>query len=99
MGTLLKYICNNCNYSAEVSGGQDIGMLVKTNTVLCTKCEEVVDVQVDFMGEIKIKEFDLNKCPNCNSAKYIIKWDNMKRPCPKCNGKINDSKEIIIMWD
>lgn len=100
MGTLKTYQCNKCNYSAHISGGPDEGMLIKTNSMLCEQCNEVVDVVTEYWTEIKPLNSDIGICPKCDSSEHLKKWNNKKRPCPKCDGVLEeDLEEWITMWD
>lgn len=99
MGTKNTYKCNKCDYSAHISCGVDQGMKVKTVSLLCEKCEEVVDVVTEYWTDYKPDVSTVGKCPKCNSSKHLKQWDNKKRPCPKCNGKLENSNEFITMWD
>ena len=95
MGKRLKFKCTNCDYSTQVSGKPDVGMMVETNTVLCEKCNEVVDIVTKSL----LGKADLGTCPICKSNENIKPWDNIKRPCPKCGGILKDSHECIMLWD
>jgi len=99
MGTLESYSCNKCDYSADISGGPDMGMLVKTDTFICLNCNEVVDVVTEYCIDETPDESSIGKCPECNSSKYLKKWDNKKRPCPKCDGKLKKSFIRMTEWD
>ncbi len=98
MGTKSKYRCNKCDYSTKISGEPDMGFLIKTDTVLCENCKEIVDIITEYCIDEEDKS-DIGKCPKCDSDKFIKKWDNEKRPCPKCSGKLEDSRELLEMWD
>ncbi|GAB4282963.1 MAG: hypothetical protein Kow0068_07740 [Marinilabiliales bacterium] len=99
MGTRRTYQCKKCNYSAHVSGGQDMGLVEKTNTVICYNCNELVDIVTEYYTKVILTD-NINKCPKCGSTEYLKEWDNKKRLCPKCNGAmiISPNTEITI-WD
>ena len=100
MGAKCLYHCNKCNYSAHISGGHDVGMSVKTNTFLCRRCEEVVDIVIEYLDSETVHKSGVNNCPKCNSDKNIEEWNNKKRPCPKCNGTmIIPTDTIRTLWD
>lgn len=100
MGKKVTYQCNKCDYSAHISGGRDVGMIVKTNTYVCDKCKEIVDVITEFWTDVATDESAIGKCPKCNFSKYLKEWDNKKCPCPKCDGIMKVSSETeITMWD
>lgn len=98
MGTLLTYQCNKCGYSTLISGKHDAGMRIITNTFLCKKCENVVDVIVGYREGLKPDKSAIGKCPKCRSGQNLKRWNNNKRPCPKCNGtmKIKPDGEMIM---
>lgn len=100
MGTLRTYKCNKCSYSNEISGGSDVGFIIKTNAMLCDLCKEVVDVVTRYWTNEQPDESDIGKCPKCNLRTHIREWDNKKRPCPKCDGKLDvDENGSIVMGD
>ena len=99
MGTKRTYICNKCDYSVLTSGGADAGMRVKIDTFICTHCKEVVDVIIDYTTKFKSEIPLFDKCPKCGSKDQLVLWDNRIRPCPKCDGVMEDSKEGYILWD
>lgn len=100
MGTLRTYKCNKCSYSNNISGSSDVGFIVKTNTMLCDHCNEVVDVVTEYWTDEQPDESDIGKCPKWDSSSHIGEWDNKKRPCPKCNGKLDiDEYGSTVMWD
>jgi len=100
MGTKFTYQCNKCDYSAHISGGRDVGMIVKTNTYICNKCKDIVDVITEYWTDVTINESRIGKCPKCNSSEYLEEWDNKKSPCPKCDGTMNVSPNTVITdWD
>ena len=100
MGTFRTYKCNKCDYSAHISGGADAGMTIKTNSMLCQHCKEVVDVVTEYWTKIKPFNSDIGKCPLCDSEEYLKEWNNKNRPCPMCDGRLEeDLEEDLTMWD
>ena len=111
MGTWYTFKCNKCGYQVTSSGGKDYGMLAVVDTYVCKSCEEIVDVCIGEYGETYKKEeaqikkrtsFNLNfyQCPECGSDKNLAKWNKTKRPCPKCDGKMEKhAQNEIILWD
>lgn len=43
MGNRFKWKCNECNYTAEVSGKRDYGFRGSTETYLCKNCQTITD--------------------------------------------------------
>jgi hypothetical protein len=112
MGTKTSFKCNQCGYTTIISGGHDCGMLAVTDTYMCKTCKNIVDVCVGEYGkrflkdEIKTMNADLDsylqfyKCPVCESEEELVLWNNKKRPCPRCDGKLeDDATGMIINWD
>ena len=111
MGTRFSYKCNNCDYKVMISAGHDFGMVAVTNTYICKSCKEIVDVAVGEYGKTFTKEevnlkkrskLDLAfyRCPECGSDKHLVKWNSKKRPCPRCDGKMEkDLNGEMILWD
>ena len=98
MGTSYLFACSKCKYHAEVSDGADCGFLVKTKTMTCNDCKELVDVTVGYHSHVKDKTFDieLGVCPKCKGSN-VNKWIN-PGSCPKCAGAMI-RKEAVICWD
>ena len=46
MGTTYDFICNACGYTTEASGGNDVGMICATTTILCQECRELYDIVI-----------------------------------------------------
>lgn len=99
MGQRWTYQCKKCGYSTLVSGGQDVGMMIKTDTFICLKCKEVVDVVIEYRTGEKFKKLNAGKCPLCHSKKHLVKWDTQLRPCPKCGGKLEKTSGTHLLWD
>ena len=94
------------------SGGHDYGMLAVKDTYICKSCKKIVDVTVgeygvtytkeDILVKKKNKETDLDfyMCPECGSDINLVKWNKRKRPCPKCDGKMEkDVYGVTMLWD
>ena len=100
MGTFKTYQCNKCSYSAHISGGLDAGTMIKTNTMLCEYCKEVVDVVTEYWTHVKPFDSDIGKCPECDLSEYLKEWSNKKRRCPRCDGRLEEDLEAwITLWD
>lgn len=112
MGKLRTYKCNICGYRVMTSGGTDCGYFAVTDTYICQSCKQIVDVPVGLYGETYSKEeipdkkisseitFQFYTCPECGFDTNLMKWDNRKRPCPKCKGKmVIDAHGESVLWD
>ena len=77
MGMSYEFGCAACDYTADVCGGPDTGMLVSVNTVTCFTCAELVDVVTarhDWSSSTP-PESDLTdgRCPRCGGAN-LVSW-------------------------
>jgi len=112
MGTAYTYKCNKCGYEVMTSGKLDFGMLAVVDTYICKSCKAIVDVCIGEHGQVYTKkdvaqnniksenDLDFYMCPECDSDKYLVKWNKRTRPCPKCDGKMKkDRYAEFILWD
>ena len=112
MGTKYTFNCKRCGYNVLVSGGHDFGMKVVTDTFICGSCKNVVDVCVGEYGKTYTREESLLKitnpgaglnfftCPKCGSGADLTEWDKTRKPCPKCDGRMgNNVNNIVMEWD
>jgi hypothetical protein len=94
------------------SGKHDCGMFAVTEPYICKSCKVLADVVVGMYGVTFSKEealrekgksgfeLDFYVCPHCKSDDHLVKWNKSKRPCPKCDGKMEkDLRDKVIMWD
>jgi predicted nucleic-acid-binding Zn-ribbon protein len=70
MGALAKFTCPGCGYAAEVSGGPDTGMLVRTQTMICLGCRELVDVETGPSLSLEPPPLKRRRCPRCRSRRF-----------------------------
>jgi Zn finger protein HypA/HybF involved in hydrogenase expression len=98
MGETFEFKCPDCGYRAEVSGGEDCGMIAVTETMVCEKCRNVVDVMVGYaIPSLHDKpDKDMGRCPKCYSDE-VMPWGT-GRPCPKCSGKMVKGGRVAL-WD
>lgn len=102
MGSIFRFICPHCNYSADVSGGLDGGMIAMTRTMTCVDCMELVDVLVGQCGKIGPSgnpdyDMDLDICPKCKGHN-IYRWP-IYHPCPRCHEYMTKDDQLLILWD
>ena len=95
MGTKSLFRCIKCQYEAKVSGGKDCGFHAEIETMICANCRALVDVLVSLDG--KTSSSDIGLCPEC-SARNVKSWDSMNKPCPRCDGSMEQGP-VIMMWD
>ena len=104
MGTLYKFDCENCGYTACVSGGEDCGMMTVVKTMTCNDCNELMDILIGYSGELweignPKYDKDMYICSKC-SGKNLSIWSATNRPCPKCSHKLMlDKDHPPVMWD
>ena len=100
MGAIYEYRCASCGYEAEVSGGDDAGMIVSTTTVLCAGCEELYDVVTYARHAIPEENLEPGSvAPVCpKSRRHAIKRWEHPGPCPKCGSTMNMGN-MLLLWD
>lgn len=104
MGSTYRFHCRQCDYGADVSGGPDIGFVVKTQTVFCPSCRELRDISIEYCGESRSAPTDhakasddaLGCCWECG-ARELTDW-TAGDPCPRCGGEMNN-EGLIADWD
>jgi hypothetical protein len=100
MGRLFEFGCGQCGYRAEVSGGEDAGFIVITQTMTCLDCKRVVDVVAgeSHPGSLGSDTHILGRCPRCRGCR-VIPWPQT-RPCPRCGGNMKKRyAEPVCFWD
>jgi hypothetical protein len=101
MGAYYMFTCPECGYKAEVSGGKDRGMRASVQTMTCTDCSILVDVQVGHYERSIVKGrenfiTENGKCPECFGTN-LKKWEKDGR-CPTCIG-VMEQREMVALWD
>jgi len=99
MGQNRQFRCTGCGYAAIVSGGSDCGFTVRTQTIACSSCKELVDVVTsEEASNPQARKLPL-RCPRSRTVKHpVTKW-KAGGPCPRCGAKMHDTGEVLIMWD
>lgn len=98
MGSTYNYTCTGCGYSANVSGGRDVGFVVKIQTRFCTTCDELVDCVTEIWagdGEIE-RSVVIGACHKCKTQ-VTQDW-NEGDPCPRCNAEFG-APSLYCDWD
>lgn len=72
MGERFLFVCSECGYDADVSGGRDAGLLVTVQTGSCAECSQLVDVVIDVSrrGDDSRLQTLLDRCPSCGSREW-----------------------------
>jgi hypothetical protein len=77
MGITYLFTCQDCNHTAEVSGGPDRGFVAKTETMKCNDCRDLFDGPVlrkrSFSSE---SLFQMLEC----DLKFVDTRNPLKRP-------------------
>jgi Zn finger protein HypA/HybF involved in hydrogenase expression len=107
MGTLYEFKCPACGYSAEVSGGDDVGMNAVTTTVSCKTCKKLFDavisqepwavVTFDEPGRLLDPGFKVEIYCNKSRRHKVESW-TFPGPCPRC-GTIMEKGQMLCKWD
>jgi hypothetical protein len=97
MGTLYRFSCPGCGYSATVSGGDDSGFVYATRTVVCDRCAIVADVVSSDTpwNPATVASYCALRCPLCDGL--VHPWHDRK--CPKCGSVMEPEEGIAIPWD
>lgn len=103
MATIYQFICDNCEYEAQISGKPDMIMRGETIPVCCSNCNELSDsVQLFYPdGHKKPERSFATLCEDCNTESFE-KWDYQKKQCPKCKAgtmKVDKAKGVVMEAD
>lgn len=96
MGCHFDFVCPECGYHVEVSGGDDCGFIVRTRTVVCEECKRIVDVVTSKTpwDDNSVAADGALECPACKGPVHA--WhDNM---CPRCGCRMNSGGPVVL-WD
>jgi Zn finger protein HypA/HybF involved in hydrogenase expression len=98
MGEWFEFKCPECGYRAQVPGGEDCGEIAVTETMVCERCSELVDVMVGFAipSPDNKPDKDMGRCPKCHSDE-VTPWEK-EWLCPKCGKKMIKGRSVCL-WD
>lgn len=101
MGSSYEFKCATCGLRAEVSGGDDRGMVVKTCTMYCRVCRALADIAIGFydhpiLDRTKEDEASVGKCPTCGGID-LVRWKALD-PCPNCGASVTKGIQTAL-WD
>ena len=96
MGQTFTFRCTSCSYSANVSGGEDEGMTVKTTTVLCEDCRKLMDVVTGLQ-----EQDSAPIAPTCTRRKrHRVRVWSFPGACPRCHAPMaEDPDGPMVIWD
>ncbi|MHB1134828.1 MAG: hypothetical protein ACYC4L_20855 [Chloroflexota bacterium] len=98
MGAKFSFRCPSCAYAAEVSGGDDVGMMVRTTTILCADCRELHDVVTGeslASASPSPRQTPL-RCPV--AAEHAVSRWRHPGPCPRCGTTLH-RLGLALFWD
>ena len=97
MGVWSNFKCKQCEYTPEVSGMEDRGMICFTTTILCQDCKRLYDVVTEKHSRWDDRSDQVEpRCPRRKDHKFR-KWV-FPDVCPKCGGEMEQSKSMVF-WD
>jgi hypothetical protein len=96
MGALFAFRCPDCGYRAEVSGGDDAGMIASTTTVTCSECRKLYDITTGWHAETAHRKQPKFRCPK-GADHHIERW-KAGGPCPVCGAAMRNDGETLL-WD
>ena len=91
-----EFGCTTCDYTLDVCGGPDTGMLVSLNTMTCLTCAEIVDVVTarhdwSSSGPPERRPTD-GSCPHCGGTNLAI-WGPHQHGAGEMNADRSDPDE------
>jgi Zn finger protein HypA/HybF involved in hydrogenase expression len=98
MGETYRFTCPSCGYRAKVSGGEDCGFCVITQTVTCPECQALFDIE---SGEFSLgaEAKTVKHALRCHrSPTHTVQPWNHPGSCPKCGVTLTRG-ECIMSWD
>lgn len=100
LGALHDFRCPSCGYSAEVSGGPDIGEASRTVTISCATCKELHDVVVSEEPWKEPPDLAPERppCPRTRARTHATSVWNDPGPCPRCGSTMRRG-EMTVLWD
>ncbi len=113
MGCHYQFICNQCNYEAVVSGGDDEGRESHTTTISCQDCGELFDVVTseqpwDESAGLSDEELvcprsaradaDGDEDTDRSNPRHVVRRWKFPGPCPKCGEAMTMGLDRV-MWD
>jgi hypothetical protein len=75
MAQIRQYRCPKCDYRAEVSGGEDRGLEIYTQTIVCKDCRELRDVPV---RKFELPEDKHKIYPDPQATPLVSAWVKFK---------------------
>ncbi len=99
MGDLYNFHCSCCGYDADVSGGDDAGMMVLTTTIQCEDCQDLQDIITAWVwGDVASPKNGTPKFECPKSPDHPIKKWEAGGQCPRCQVMM-ENKGQTVSWD
>ena len=100
MGQWYTYVCDQCDYRATVSGGDDIGMAAATTTIHCHNCKEISDVVTTEEPWLANNKDWIPTAYHCErSEDHLVELWVGPGECPKCSNIMEADFNDVIFWD
>lgn len=97
MGTVYRFVCSQCDFSAAVSGGFDIGAASASQTYACWDCGVLFDRYVSNTPEVDHRVAPQTMHCGKDPRHTAILW-NHPGPCPRCEKTLR-KKELVVCWE
>jgi len=101
MGDRYEFKCPMCYFETTCSKGIDRGFRIQVEPMYCTQCKVLKNIHI---GNFPKDAFDKNQfesidriCQQCNTNKYLTKWNGMD--CPNCGHFRMTQNRFGICWD
>ena len=100
MATIYTFLCEGCNYTAEVAGESSALFAGQTETMICKDCKSLYDAVKGFtFNEDGEEGFYYSACEECDSENNK-RWNYSKKPCPRCGEKMEiDPYAVVVEAD
>lgn len=102
MGWQREFVCPACAYAEIVAGGEDVGMLVATQTIRCAQCRKLFDAIDSRFRHLAdgttIADPVTLRCPRSRSHE-VVPWC-FPDACPRCGATMEVKPDgLERLWD
>ncbi len=99
MGRKIDHACEQCGFSAHVSGKPDAGLLAGTDTIRCTECGALHDRVTEVWEKGSEENVAPEPCPACGApGDQALPW-RTGDPCPGCGDPLHATGPLMTIWD